>query len=155
MFSVKHGHHGLLVDSHHRAIGHCGCGAQAEWLSCKATFSEEIALVQHADRGFLPALRHNGEFYLPFLCVKHGVGRIALSKDRLLFGEASIFLPPSMVERNVLGSNLLSFLAVATGVTISLLLGRDRIGRTLILGMKKDELMRKKDEKNIQPARKD
>ena len=27
VFPVKHFHHGLLLDSHHRAMGHCGCGA--------------------------------------------------------------------------------------------------------------------------------
>ena len=56
MFPVKHFHHGLLIDSHHGAIGHCSCGAHAEGLPCKATFSEEIALVQNAYCGFLPAL---------------------------------------------------------------------------------------------------
>ena len=66
---------------------HCGCGAQAEWLPCKAAFSEEIALVQNADCGFLPDLRHNREFYLSFLYIKNSIGRIALGKDRLLFGE--------------------------------------------------------------------
>jgi hypothetical protein len=30
------------------------------------TFPEEITLVQNADRGLLPALRHNGEFTFPF-----------------------------------------------------------------------------------------
>ena len=51
---MKHFHHGLLADAHHRAIGYCGCGAQAERLASEATFSEEIALVQNADGGFLP-----------------------------------------------------------------------------------------------------
>ena len=63
---MKHFHHGLLIDSHHRAIGHRGCGAQAKRLPCKATFSEEITLVQNACCGFLPALRHNCESYLSF-----------------------------------------------------------------------------------------
>jgi hypothetical protein len=67
VFPVKHFHHGLLVDFHHGAIGHCGCGAQAERLPRKATFSEKIALVQNAYCGFLPDLRHNGEFNLSFL----------------------------------------------------------------------------------------
>src|SRR5690242_7670005 len=58
-----------------------------ERLPCKATFSEEIALVQNAYCGFLPALRHNGEFYLSFLYVKNSIGRVALNKDRLLFGK--------------------------------------------------------------------
>src|ERR1700687_1505822 len=43
VFSVKQFCHGLLVDFQHGAIGHCGCGAQAERLPRKATFSEEIA----------------------------------------------------------------------------------------------------------------
>ena len=88
MFPVKHFHHGLLFDSHHGAIGHCGCGAQAERLPCKATFSEEIALVQNAYCGFLPGLRHDGESYLSFLYIKNSIGRVALSKDRLLFGKS-------------------------------------------------------------------
>jgi len=56
MFLVRHFHHVLLFDSHHSAIGHCGCGAQADRLSGEATFSEEIALVQNAYGGFLPAI---------------------------------------------------------------------------------------------------
>src|ERR1022692_2846868 len=84
LFPVEHLHHGLLVDFHHRAIGHCSCGAHAEWLPSKATLSEEISLVQNADGGFLPDRRHNGEFYLPFLYVKNSIARVALSKDRLL-----------------------------------------------------------------------
>jgi len=114
VFSVKHFCHGLLVDFHHGAIGHCGCGAQAERLPRKATFSEEIALVQNADCGFLPDLRHNGELYLSCLYIKNSIGRVALSKERLLFGKSFDLLPPLMVERNVLGSNWLSFLDAAT-----------------------------------------
>jgi hypothetical protein len=87
VFPVEHFVHGLLVDFHHGAIGHCGCGAQAERLPCKATFSKESALAQNADCGFLPELRHNGEFYLSFLYIKNSIGRVALSKDRLLFGK--------------------------------------------------------------------
>src|ERR1700730_5037512 len=70
MFPVKHFHHGLLIDSHHRAIGHCGCGAQAERLPYKATIFEKITLVQNAYCGFLPPPRHNGELHLSFLYVK-------------------------------------------------------------------------------------
>src|SRR6202790_389623 len=88
MFPVEHFCHGLLVDFHHGAIGHCDCGAQAERLPCKATFSEEIALVQNANCGFLPDLRHNGEFYLSFLYIKNSIGGVALSKDRLLLGKS-------------------------------------------------------------------
>src|ERR1700738_4580100 len=71
MLPVKHFHHVLLIDPHHRAIGQCGCGAHAEWLPCKATFSEESALVQNAYCGFLPDLRDNCEYYLSFLYVKN------------------------------------------------------------------------------------
>jgi hypothetical protein len=67
------------------AIGHCGCGAQAKTLPCKATFSEEITLVQNADCGFLPDLRHNCELYLSFLYIENGIGRVTLNKDRLFF----------------------------------------------------------------------
>jgi len=88
VLSVKHFHHRFLVDSHHGAIGHGGCRAQAERLPCKAAFSEEVALVQNAYRGFLPDLRHNGEFYLSFLNIKSTIGRVALCKDCLLLGKA-------------------------------------------------------------------
>jgi hypothetical protein len=64
------------------------CGEQAESLPCKATFSEEIALVQNAYRGFLPALRHNGESDLSFLYIKNSIGRIALNEDRLLLAKS-------------------------------------------------------------------
>jgi hypothetical protein len=116
---VKHFYHGLLFDSHHGAIGHGGCGGEAEALPGEATFPEESALVQNAYRGFLPDLRHDCEFYFSFLYIKNSIRRVALSKDRLLFGKASIFLPPLRVERNVLGSNLLIFLAGAMGVMMA------------------------------------
>jgi hypothetical protein len=45
MFPVKHIIHGLLVNFHHGAIVHCGCGAQAQSLSCKATLPEKIPTV--------------------------------------------------------------------------------------------------------------
>jgi hypothetical protein len=116
VFSVKHFHHRLLIDSHHRAIGHCGCGAQAERLSCKATLSEEIALVQNAYCGFLPELRHNGEFYLSFLYIENSIGRIALSKDRLLFGK-SLDLPAGAVDcrKECFGIELAEFLGRCRG----------------------------------------
>src|SRR6202158_6307542 len=85
---VKHFHHGLLIDPHHRAIGQCGCGAHAEWLPCEATFSEESALVQDAYCGFLSDLRDNCEYYLSFLYVKNSIGRVALSKNRLPFSKS-------------------------------------------------------------------
>jgi hypothetical protein len=132
VFPVKHFHHRPLVDSHHGAIGHGGCGAQAQWLPCQATLPEEIALLQNADCGFLPDLRHNGEFYLSLLYIKNSIRRVALSKYRLLLGNASIFLPPLMVERNVLGSNLMSFLVATTGLTIGTL-SKSRMRGTLIL----------------------
>src|SRR5581483_5215190 len=84
--------------SHHGAISNCGCGAHAARLPCKATFPEEIALVQNAYGGFLPALRHNGEFYLSFLYIKNSIGRVALNKDRLLFGK-SCDLPAAIHRR--------------------------------------------------------
>src|ERR1019366_3672577 len=58
-----------------------------ERLPFKAPFSEEIALVQNPYCGFLPALRHNGESHLTFPYIKNSIGRVALSKDRLLFGK--------------------------------------------------------------------
>ena len=68
VFFVKHSHHRLLFNSHQRTIGQFGCGTHAETLPCKASFSEEIALLQNAYCGLLPSLRQNGEFYLSFLC---------------------------------------------------------------------------------------
>jgi len=88
VFPMKHFYHCILVDSHHGAISHRGCATQAESLPCKATFSEEIALVQNAYGGFLPNRRHNSEFYLSFLYIKNSIGRVALNKDRLLFGKS-------------------------------------------------------------------
>jgi len=85
---VKHIHHVLLVDPHHRASGQCGGEAHAELLPCKATFAEESALVQNAYCGFLSDLRNHGEFYLSFLYVKNSIGRVALSKDRLPFSKS-------------------------------------------------------------------
>jgi hypothetical protein len=53
----------------------------------EATLPKKSSLNQNAYRGFLPALRQNAEPYLPFLDIEDGIGRIALSKDSLLFGE--------------------------------------------------------------------
>src|SRR5438094_7535329 len=110
VFPVKHFHHGLLIDSHHRAIGHCGCGAQAESLPSKATFSEEIALVQNAYGGFLPNRRHNGEFYLSFLYIKNSIGRVALNKDRLLFGKSCDLTTAVDGRKECLGIEFTKFL---------------------------------------------
>jgi hypothetical protein len=84
---MKHFHHGLLLDFHDGAIGHCGRGTKAKRLPRKAAFSEEIALVQIADGGFLADLRYDSEPYLSFLYVENSIRRTALSKDRLLFGK--------------------------------------------------------------------
>ena len=78
---MKHFHHGLFVDPHDGAISHRGCGTQTKKLPCKATFSEEISLVQNADCGFLPGLRHNGQPHLALLYIKNSIGRIALNED--------------------------------------------------------------------------
>src|ERR1700720_4005307 len=93
---MKHFCHRLPLDLHHRAIGHCGRGAQTESLPCEATFSEEIPLTQNAYCGFLPDLRHNGEFYLSFLNIKNSIGRIPLNKDRLFCAKRRDL--PSAVE---------------------------------------------------------
>jgi hypothetical protein len=76
-------------------------------------------LVQNAYGRFLPALRHNGESYLSLLYINNSIGQVALSKDRLLLRKAAIFLPPLMVERNLLVSNLGRFLAAAAGLVTS------------------------------------
>src|SRR5271168_1607707 len=86
---MKHFHHVLFGDLHHRAIAHGGCGEQAESLPRKAPFSEKIALVQNAYRGFLPDLRYNSEFHLSFLYIKNSIRRVALCKDHLLIGKSS------------------------------------------------------------------
>jgi hypothetical protein len=110
VFPVKHFHHGLLVDSHHCAIGHCGSGTQAQWLPRKTTFPEEIALVQNAYGGFLPDLRYNCEFYLSFLDIKNSIGRVALNKDRLRLGKS--YDPPTTIDgrKECLGIELDEFL---------------------------------------------
>jgi hypothetical protein len=87
-FAVNHVHHGFLLDSHYRAIGHRACGTHPEGLSGKATLSEKVALVLNSYCGFLPARRQYGELYLPSLDIEDGIGRIALSKDFLLFRES-------------------------------------------------------------------
>src|SRR5208282_234877 len=110
VFPVKHFHHGLLIDSHHRAIGHCGCGAEPEWLPGKAAFPEEIALVQNAYCGFLPDLRYNGEFHLSFLYIKNSIGRVALNKDRLLFGKSRDLPTAVNGRKECLGIELDEFL---------------------------------------------
>jgi hypothetical protein len=118
-FPVNHSHHGLLVNSRHGAIAHRRCGAHAKGLSCEATFSEEIALVQNANGGFLPTRRQDSKSYVARLYIKDRVGRIALNKDRLFLEKAAIVRPPLMVERNVLRSNFLRFLAAALDFMIA------------------------------------
>src|ERR1700687_2380203 len=88
MFPMNRSHNGLLIDSHHHAIGHGVCRAHPEGLACKTAFPEEVALVQNRYRGFLPALCHNAELYLAFLNIKNRIGRVALNKDRLIFGKS-------------------------------------------------------------------
>jgi hypothetical protein len=112
---VKHFHHGLLVDFHHGAIGHCGCGAQAESLPRKATLPKESTFAQDADCCFFPDLSHNGEFYFSFLYVKNSIGRIALSKGRLLCEKRCDLSTPLIVERKVWGSKFMSFLPPTKG----------------------------------------
>src|ERR1700686_4018039 len=111
VFPVKNLYHGLLIDSHHRAIGHCGYGEQAESLPCKATFSEEVALVQNAYHGFLPALRHDGESYLSFLYVKNGIGQVTLNKDRLFLTKRCDFSPAIDGRKKCLGIEFAEFLS--------------------------------------------
>jgi hypothetical protein len=114
-FPVKDFHHGFLFNPHHRAIGQCGRGAHAEKLPCEATFSEEIAAVQNAYRGYLPDLRHNGESYSSFLNIKDRIGRVALSKDRL-FSAKSCGLPTGVDGRKeCLGIEFSGFLQMKWG----------------------------------------
>jgi hypothetical protein len=61
MFAVKRLHHCFFLDSHEFAVCHCGCSPHAQRLSCKATFSEEIARIQYAYSGFIAVLRDDGE----------------------------------------------------------------------------------------------
>ena len=88
-----------------------------DFLSIRITDHSVIAVAEHRRRGCpvrqpspkkspsfrmaivaLPALRHNGEFYLSFLYVKNSIGRVALNKDRLLFGK-SCDLPTAVGRR--------------------------------------------------------
>jgi hypothetical protein len=48
-------------------------------------------------------LRHNGEFYLPCLYVKDPIGRVALSKYRLLLGK-SFDLSAAALQGSLFGS---------------------------------------------------
>jgi hypothetical protein len=70
LFAVDYIHHGFLS----RSALPCNRSLQLRSTSgerpCEATFSEEIAPIQNAYRGFLPALRHNREFYFSFLNIK-------------------------------------------------------------------------------------
>jgi hypothetical protein len=50
-------------------------GTHPEGLSCEATYSEKVALVQNSYCGFLPARRQYGELYLPFMDMEDGIGR--------------------------------------------------------------------------------
>jgi hypothetical protein len=88
MFPMNRSHHGLLIDSHHHAIGHGVCRAHAEGLACKTAFSEKIALVQNRNRGFLAGLGQDVKSDLAFLNVKDGIGRVALNKDDLTCGKS-------------------------------------------------------------------
>jgi hypothetical protein len=87
----------------------------------KTTFTEEIAHVQNADCRFLPIFRDNGEFYLRFLYAKNNVGRVALSKDHLLFGKRYDCRAAVDGCKECVVSNLRCFAAAATGVMIGLL----------------------------------
>ena len=90
----------------------------------KATFPEG-ALVQYADGGFLPDFRDDGEFYLPFLDIKDSIGRVALSKDRPLFGkifDLSAAVDDGKEGLGIWGSNRLSLLAAAASAMIAPLL---------------------------------
>src|ERR1017187_5151524 len=68
VFPVKHFHHRVLIDSHHGAIGHCGCGAQA----LRNRPRSECRL-------WLPSRSATQTWVLPFLLVyrkRHRRGRL-------------------------------------------------------------------------------
>ena len=71
--------HCTVFDSHEFAICQRGCRVDAERLSCKATFSEEIARIQYGYRDFLAVLRDEVELYFALLDVKNRIARCASS----------------------------------------------------------------------------
>ena len=108
VFPVKHFHHGLLVVSHHGAIGHCGCGAHAEKLPRKAnrcwltsTVLADAGGRRTADvRVFInisPAA--DGLLHLNFSSVKGG--RAMVSAIELLPGIGGQLRPVRIVARDV------------------------------------------------------
>jgi hypothetical protein len=60
-------------------------------------------------------LRHNCEFYLPFLYIKNSIGRITLSKDRLLLGESLDLSTAVNGRKKGLGIEFLAFLDCRRG----------------------------------------
>src|ERR1051326_6179066 len=54
----------------------------AQRLSCKATFSEEIAWIQYAYRSFLAVFRNDGKSDLALVDVEDRIAGCALSVDR-------------------------------------------------------------------------
>src|ERR1700728_2127828 len=87
MFVVKCKHHCLLVDSHEFAICHRDSRSHASRLSSKATFSEEISLVQYAQSCFFAARGYHCEPDPAFLNIEDRVSGIPLCEDCLFLGE--------------------------------------------------------------------
>jgi hypothetical protein len=62
-----------------------------------------------------PALRHDRESYLPGLNIKTGIGRVALNKDPLLFGEIRDLPPAVDGRKESLGIEFAAFLGRCHG----------------------------------------
>src|ERR1035437_7581361 len=83
--------------------------AYLQWVRMASrNFSPDSS--ENAYCGFLPDLRHNGEFYLSFLDIKNTIGRVALSKDRLLFGKSCDLSTAVDGRKECLGIELDEFL---------------------------------------------
>src|ERR1700730_3412995 len=109
-----------------------------DFLSIRITEQSVIAVAEHSRRGCpvrqpspkksplfrmpivasFPIFDTTVRFTFPFFILKTASPESPCAKIVRFLGKSSIFLPPLMVERNVLGSNLLSFLDTATSVII-------------------------------------
>jgi hypothetical protein len=84
-FFVKRKNHEPLLDAHDLAVDHRGRGRISLQLAGQTPFAKEFVPPQNGDHGFLTVLGANGDLHLALLYVEHGVGRIALDKDRMVF----------------------------------------------------------------------
>jgi hypothetical protein len=89
-----------------------------DFLSIRITEQSVIAVAKHRRRDCpvrQPSPKKSPSFYLSFLYIKNSIGRVALSKNRLLFVK-SYDLPTTVNGRKeCLGIEFAEFLGVRTG----------------------------------------